>query len=267
MDTKMLRWTKDDKQNLRRAVDNFNRKIERLEKLGRENLPDKVSYKGMVGIGEANKENYNERIYTRRELNNIIRSLKRFTKKGAENLVNINDKTQITAWASNELRINQSRATRNIKRALNELKAKAESNFGMGEGEITALEATLRNIKTARSRTGTDFKRIVNIIGNNARSDTDMRRATIWRDNFKERMEVLSEFDNYDKLKTFVDTVENPMKLYEYLEQAPTLMDVFDWTDSPKSSKDKHNPSSRTYGGFATDQDAFNRGLEDLGLI
>lgn len=70
-----IRWTKDDKKELQNAIRNFNSKISRLEKLDRElYLPEKINYK------EVSKD-----IATRRELNRYINSLRRFSKRGAEN--------------------------------------------------------------------------------------------------------------------------------------------------------------------------------------
>ena len=73
----MIRWKKGDYISLGRAVADFNRKIEKLEKTKKKlYLPEKANY-----------ENLKENILTRKELDRVINSLKDFKQKGAEKLI------------------------------------------------------------------------------------------------------------------------------------------------------------------------------------
>ena len=106
-----IRWKPDDNQELRKAVKNFNAKISRLEKKNpqiKNSLPEKVSVRELKGL-----------IDTRQDLKREINALKRFSKRGAEQLVsapnNQNDNIKITKWQKEEMNrripiINQKRA-------------------------------------------------------------------------------------------------------------------------------------------------------------
>ena len=93
-----INWRDSDKQELKRAVKNFNAKIKRLEKKNPSNknvLPEKVSVAQMQ-----------ELINTRQDLNREINALKRFTKRGAEEIVDVpgtDYNLKITKWQRTEM--------------------------------------------------------------------------------------------------------------------------------------------------------------------
>lgn len=255
MNTSIIRWTKDDKQNLRKAVNNFNSKIKRLEKLGRENLPDKVSYKELVGIGKLTEQEYTDQILSRRELQNTINSLQRFTRRGAENEVTLKGGEKVTAWEKRELTILKQRATRSINKRISEI----DTTFGMGNKEIQALKGTLNSLKNIENKKGSEYKRSLQTLKNNARSDRELRKAEIWRNNFLNNLDMLSTYENSDLLKNAIDKIKNPIKLYEFLSKSDILSDFFLWY------KDK--ATSNTIAGFSDNQEAFDNALEVLGIL
>lgn len=77
----MIRYDSEYNKNIARVVSNFNRKISRLQKLGNEVLPSKV----YVSDIKSKFDN-------RRDLNQYLRDLQRFSKRGAENIVTIGSK-------------------------------------------------------------------------------------------------------------------------------------------------------------------------------
>lgn len=91
-----IRWQKSDSQDLAKAVKNFNAKIERVAKKNPEiknALPDKVSVKQLK-----------ELIQTRRDLQREINSLKRFSKRGSEEIITYGDyNVKITKWQKTEI--------------------------------------------------------------------------------------------------------------------------------------------------------------------
>lgn len=106
-----IRWNRSDTATLSRAVRDFNKKIRELK--NEENklyLPEEVSYK-------ETKEN----ITTRRELNRVINSLKRFKKEGAEQLYTTQAGEQMTKWERRELGIQSGIAIRRLQREYNSL--------------------------------------------------------------------------------------------------------------------------------------------------
>ena len=90
-----INWRQGDFLRLGRAVAQFNKKINELQ--AEENklyLPETINY------AEA-KEN----ITTRRELNRLINSLRRFQREGAEDLYTTQSGESITKWERRELGI------------------------------------------------------------------------------------------------------------------------------------------------------------------
>lgn len=93
-----IRWTDSDNQEIRRAVKNFNAKITRLEKKipehQRKALPERVSARELKDL-----------VTTRSDLKRELNALRRFSQKGAEELVLLpdNDSTTITKWQRNEM--------------------------------------------------------------------------------------------------------------------------------------------------------------------
>lgn len=93
-----IRWKQSDEAELKKAVRNFNDKIRRLEKKNPElknTLPDRVSVKEIKNL-----------IETRQDLKRELNSLRRFSKRGAEELVTVPDSKynlKITKWQKNEM--------------------------------------------------------------------------------------------------------------------------------------------------------------------
>lgn len=106
-----IRWTDEDIKELKRAVSNFNAKINRISKKEpsiKNLLPEKVSAKELKDL-----------ISTRNDLKREINALKRFSKRGAEEIVNIPNNTigtRATKWQISEL--NRRGAIVNRKRKL-----------------------------------------------------------------------------------------------------------------------------------------------------
>lgn len=140
-----IRWQQSDHDELRRAVKNFNAKITRLEKKHPElkgALPERVYVKELK-----------ELIDTRQDLKREINSLKRFSQKGAEQIVKIpnNDyNLQTTKWQKEEMSrrvgvINRKRKARlqqigNIEvTSRGEPQGYTKSQIGMGKADEVAL--------------------------------------------------------------------------------------------------------------------------------
>lgn len=89
-----IKWKQKDYLSLGRAVANFNKKINELNKEEKKlYLPEPKDYKELKS-----------KILTRNELNRVIGSLKRFSKEGAEDLYITKSGEQLTNWERGELR-------------------------------------------------------------------------------------------------------------------------------------------------------------------
>ena len=140
-----IKWRDDDLQELKRVVRNYNAKINRLARKDPKNknvLPDKVS------VGQLK-----ELINTRQDLKRELNSLKRFSRRGAEEIVTIpgNDyNLRITKWQQVEMNrrvaiINRRRETRLKLIEETEMTSRGEKlgytrgDLGMGKLEEVAL--------------------------------------------------------------------------------------------------------------------------------
>lgn len=99
-----IRWTRSDYARLGRAASDFNKKKREIET--EENklyLPNDANYKEL-------KSN----IVTRSQLNNVINSLKRFSREGAEELYITPGGKQMTVWENRENQILKRKAMRTL---------------------------------------------------------------------------------------------------------------------------------------------------------
>ena len=94
-----IRWTDSDNEELKRAVRNFNAKVDRVAKKHPElasNLPEKVRVKELK-----------ELIDTRADLKRELNSLRRFSKKGAEQIIVVTESNynlKVTKWQLSEMK-------------------------------------------------------------------------------------------------------------------------------------------------------------------
>lgn len=236
-----IRWKRGDYIKLGKAVSDFNKKINELQT--EENklyLPEKIEYK------EA-KEN----ITTRSELNRIINSLRRFKREGAEELYTTEAGEQITKWERRELGIQSRIAQTRLRLELKELNKPLESGFSrvqMGSTRSREIEAQIKNLKQIENKKGYEFKRLKERIQNIGRSDYIMKKAMIYRENYLKEMEKYSHFDNYDKLMTKLNSIQNPVSFYEYVSKNELTQDLTYQSDQYYS------------------QQEFNRFVEELGI-
>lgn len=106
-----IRWQKSDNQELAKAVKNFNAKIDRIAKKNPElesALPEKMSVRQLKETA----------IRTRQDLKREINALKRFSRRGAEQIITYGDyNIKLTKWQKTEINrrlpiINKRRAER-----------------------------------------------------------------------------------------------------------------------------------------------------------
>ena len=115
-----IKWREQDEKELRRVARNFNAKLNRLVKTHPENaniLPKFWNDKTGEFEQKITMDNLHSMIETRKDYNRIIRMLKRFSERGAEEIVEIPGNeynTKTTKWMMNEM--NRMRGIVNVKR-------------------------------------------------------------------------------------------------------------------------------------------------------
>lgn len=214
-----IRWKQGDFIKLGKAVAQFNKKINELQ--SEENklyLPEIIEYT------EA-KEN----ITTRRELNRLINSLRRFQKEGAEDLYTTMAGENITKWERRELGIQAGIASRRIQKELDELNEPLESGYSraqMGSRRVKELQAELKSLKQIEYKKGYEFKRLYSKIKNKGTSDYEMRKSIVYRENYIEEMKKYSHFDGYDKLMEKLESIKNPIDFFEFVSKNELTQDL-----------------------------------------
>lgn len=245
----LIRWKRGDYVKLSRAVSNFNKRINELKSMEDKELsylPDLKDYKSI-------KEN----IYSRSELNRIIKSLKDVSKEKALDLYTTDSGVDLTRWEATEIKKAQRRALKSVNLEIQKIE-EGRPSIGMGDERLRELEATRKSIENIDKKQGYEFKRTKERIMELGKKDRELKQDSLFRENFLKALEETSDFENYDKLKEKLDSIKNPTKFYEFIKQSNIFMDLFIWY---------HDKSGTiVYGAFATNEDAFNEGLEQLGI-
>lgn len=147
-----IRWTQNDNQELRKAVKNYNAKITRLEKKDPQNknaLPQKITVKQLK-----------ELVITRQDLKRELNALKRFSKKGMEQIIDVPNSEynlKITKWQKEEMTrrtgiINRKRNKR-LKELLDtELQSRGEK-LGYKQGQLGMGKQSEIELKPLRAFT------------------------------------------------------------------------------------------------------------------
>lgn len=223
-----IKWTDDDTKQLRRVVQNFNAKINRLAKKDPQNknaLPEKVTVRQLK-----------ELIKTRQDLKREINTLKRFSKRGAETLEVApgNDyNTKITKWQRVEM--NRRLAIVNRKRAnrLKELEEIQLSNRGKplgykrGELGMGSVEANSLRPKKAftPSMTGFEISRKWKSLLKESQSSYYDEADYRLRDNY---IKALKENYHEDDIKEVIKKIES-MDIKDFLDKFRSEDAPFEW--------------------------------------
>ena len=242
----VIRWTRSDYGKLSYAVREFNKTVKKLEGLDKNVLPPEYNYKELK-----------DTIYSRRELNRIIKSLRRFSNERQQELVSLPGGEEVTRWELSELKKAQKRAISNIQEKARGI---VESDINvMGDTEFRNLLRTKESIEDLFNRTGSEYKRTRGRTMSWGKNDYDLWKADIYRKNFMQALAEMSNYDNYDKLLSRLEKIENPIKFYEFVQQSDILQDLFLYY------RDK--ATAQTYGGFSSNQEAFDTALEQLDIF
>lgn len=134
--------SKNSEQELRRAVNNFNSKIKRLETVDREiDIPEKESIQAIK-----------DRVYTKWDLNREIDRLERFGKRNAEELIKNKAGVVMSRWEYENLQREQRRLTNKLTREIESYGTTMPTEFGKSIGVTYAQmgDERLSNLKARR---------------------------------------------------------------------------------------------------------------------
>lgn len=208
-----IRWQQSDKDDLRKAVKNFNAKISRLEKKNPElknTLPERMSVKEIEKM-----------VTSRQDLKRELNALRRFTRPGAEQLVDVPDSDynlKLTKWQRDEMSrrvgiINRKRKERYDAIKDVEMTSRGEklgytvrqAQEAIGMGTIDANSTKPMNAFTPRM-TRTDLKAKFNSIMKESQQNYWNEREQIMRETYiRTILENFAEEDVQDVIAAIED--------------------------------------------------------------
>ena len=247
----LIRWKRGDYIKLSKAVASYNRKLNAIDNNEAKYLPSLKNYKQLK-----------KTIMSRKEFNRVVKSLKRFNIGGAEDVVNLPSGESITKWEYHEVKLARNRALNKLReegRGIIEADYYEAPSEKMGSKRLKEISRTIDRYEGLELQTGSNLKETIKSVMTQGRFDIDLVRFEQFRTNFMNALEEMSTYDNYEELKYKLEQIRNPEDFYNFIRQSPELMDLFLYY------KDK--ATAQTYGGYASNQDAFNAGLEKLGIF
>lgn len=192
----MIRYDKKLNAEIRRAVNNFNAKIRRLEKLENENivLPEKVKVSDF-------KKGYD----TRRDLRRQLNYLKMFSSRGSEDKIVTTGGYETSRYQYAIVKRESSRVKRNLSRQINAYMKITPSVFGVKQDVNKAqMEDTkLTNLKAKREALNKNllsldkeqYNRYLELLNNQRQSSFKDR---IFKENYLEMLLGTGYISGYD---------------------------------------------------------------------
>lgn len=136
---------------------------------------------------------------------------------------------QITKWERKELGIQSRIAQIRLKQELKQLNEPLEGGYSrvqMGSIRAREIEAQIKNLRKIETKTGYEFRNLINRIKNVGTSDYEMRKAIVYRKNYFTMLESYKNYDNYDLLVNELNKHQNPIEFYDFISQNELLADI-----------------------------------------
>lgn len=212
----MIRYDSEYNANIQRVVSNFNRKVARLNKAGKIGIPDKVR------ISEVKSK-----FATRTELNQYLRDLKLFSKRGAENLVTIDGK-QFTQYDIDIFRRRLQNERRNLTKEIQRAES-YKSKYPMQHDIYTS------NIRARRAALSGKWTNLITTKMHENIVQEPYKRSAIY-DNYLEILFQDAYQMGYDDAK--INHIKekllelSPRKFMQALESDPNIQYIFDYYHS-----------------------------------
>lgn len=216
----MIRWKRGDYVRLGRAVADFNKKISQLEQENKKlYLPLPIDY-----------QNIKNDIYSRRQLQNTINSLRRFMREDAADLYRTEAGVEMTKWERRELGIKARVGVRNLNRELQPYLVPDESGYSraqMGFSEPKSIRANIKNLQNIEGLK--NLKKIKPYIDFVGRADYDYKKAYLYKENYFKMLEnTFSGLKNYQTLIDYLNQkYSDPVKFYNFIKTNELYQDIY----------------------------------------
>lgn len=199
-----INWKRSDYGALIKAVNKFNKEVEKLMYINPDaNIPERLNYKDV-----------RKNIYTRREYNRVLKSLGRFSNEKEQEIVKTKGGYELTRWQRNEINRAKRRAERRLESELYGLEA--QSSFGTGNTRLNEIKSTLESYSKLSTADPEDYKRISGSVLRQGVSDYDMKKASIFQENFIKAYKKMGRKEIVRIAKRF----KNPMDFWEKIKDS-----------------------------------------------
>ena len=228
-----IRYDKKLNQEINKVIRNYNQKIRRVEKYEEQwlyKLPNTISKKSL-------KQN----VYTRTELRRKLNELKRFSKRGAENIMQTKSGYIVSKYEFENLQREKARVKRNISREIKRLETEKPKVFGkeqsktfaqMGDSYYLNLKAKRVALeKNIQKLQGEEFKKYKDLVYKFGRSQE--YQTSLFRDNYKKMLTDLAYYTNYpeDKIKKLENKLNklNNRQFYKLFQSEKSIKSITEY--------------------------------------
>lgn len=218
-----IKWERGDFIRLGQAVSRFNKQINKL--VNKENKKILPSY--------FNYEELKNKIYTRKNLNQIIKDLNRFSRGSENQIIEKENGIRLTKWEDKITKRQQRRAIKNLKKEIEPYKKEVKGSGGysrasMGNVDYINLEKKLKEIENYNKVKDLDkYRRITKSIESIGNYDYQLKKATIFRNNYlKVITDYYRNFSNFDILMSKFEYLKDPFIFYEAIKNTEIINDL-----------------------------------------
>lgn len=204
-----LRWKAGDYLRLEKAVQDFNKKVEKLSDLSY--IPEKID------IAEAKSQ-----IATRKGLQQYINQLNAFKKKGAEKLFQFESGEKVTNWEKEKIEKEIKVRASALKVDLERYETPNEQGYSlsqMGNTKAKAIKSNLKDIEKLGKTVGAEFKRIKKYLNLTGFTDFEYKKALQYKKNYMKTIEAFSNLKGYNELKREFEKHSDPKEFFEWIEK------------------------------------------------
>lgn len=255
-----IKWREQDEKELRRVVRNFNDKLRRLVKKNPANsniLPQFWNEKTQEFENRITIEQIKELIGTRQDYNRQLNMLKRFSRRGAERIVETGSDygARTTKWQEQEQKrlvqtINRRRKARldtlnaiEVMNASGKLGYTLGQMFGMGLAEQNKLKPTQA---FTRGQTQKDIKWKWRALQTEVKDTYYNERDEMLKENY---IKALTENFDADDIKDVIANIRS-MGSDEFYLKFEAKGDAFEWAYPPKKGTQEYSDYVSELSGY-----------------
>lgn len=235
-----IRYDKELQKEINRTIKNFNQKIARLEKEGRELLPEKVTKKEIIS-----------EVDTRYALRKRLKELQRFSRRGAEEIITLGEGARLTKYDYEEIKRSQKALKQSLTKKIKKYESepirvggkKQDSTFAQS-GDKTYLNLVARRKALDKKLENLNKEKLESLRGLIKRS----KRSSFYYDsmfmiNYIDSLNSTANYYGYDKrklnkIKEKLLTLK-PKEFTDLFNEDKLINAIMDYNTSPKSLQKK----------------------------